>query len=221
MGIRHLALRPDRAIVSIGCRAQSYNGRSVASHIKAQIVAAAAKCFAAKGYRGTSTKDIADEAGVNETSLFRLFRDKEALFVAATQRAPTPVPDLVALLASEPDFRRAIRLLVDRLCRRATEPLMRIGHFAALEGIPSRRRPMRTFLKYLIRTVAARIRSEQRAGRLRPCNPQHAALILCSLIYHHRTLYYIFDCRQPPVAPLKATLDGMVECWLDGLKKSK
>src|SRR6516162_10180602 len=45
-----------------------------------QILAIASGIFARKGYQGTTTREIAEEAGVNEALLFRHFPSKENLY---------------------------------------------------------------------------------------------------------------------------------------------
>ena len=44
----------------------------------AEIVDAAARVFAERGYHGTTTQDIADELGLRQASLYYYFRSKEA-----------------------------------------------------------------------------------------------------------------------------------------------
>ncbi len=50
---------------------------------KQQILDAAARVYADVGFRGATTRRIADEAGVNEVTLFRLFGSKAALIKEA------------------------------------------------------------------------------------------------------------------------------------------
>ena len=50
------------------------------------VVAAAAQAFAAAGYEATSTAEIARLAGISQPYIFRLFRTKRDLFVAAVRR---------------------------------------------------------------------------------------------------------------------------------------
>ena len=47
-----------------------------------QILSVARELFAKQGFRGTTTRQIADQAQVNEAILFRHFRSKEALYWA-------------------------------------------------------------------------------------------------------------------------------------------
>ncbi len=51
--------------------------------IRDRLIAAAARVFAETGYRGATTRRIAQEAGVNEVSLFRHFGSKGELILAA------------------------------------------------------------------------------------------------------------------------------------------
>ncbi len=51
--------------------------------IQHRILEAAARVFAEGGFRGATTRRIAQEAGVNEITLFRHFGSKERLLLAA------------------------------------------------------------------------------------------------------------------------------------------
>lgn len=54
--------------------------------LRARIVDAAARVYGEFGFRGATTRRIADEAGVNEVSLFRTFGSKAALIVEVLER---------------------------------------------------------------------------------------------------------------------------------------
>jgi AcrR family transcriptional regulator len=61
-------------------RARNGSGRPPAdAGVHEQLLTAALKVFAAAGTRGATTRRIAQEAGVNEVTLFRHFGSKEAL----------------------------------------------------------------------------------------------------------------------------------------------
>lgn len=64
--------------------------------IRDRILEAAARVYALHGYRGATTRLIANEAGVNEVTLFRTFGSKDSLFkeLARGQAAAAVVPDL-------------------------------------------------------------------------------------------------------------------------------
>ena len=61
-----------------------------------RILQAAAKVYAEHGWRGATTRRIAEEAGVNEVTIFRQFGNKEALLDSAMRESvrPTDQPSL-------------------------------------------------------------------------------------------------------------------------------
>ena len=58
-------------------------GRPMTVPTRDQILSAAARLYGEHGFRGTTTRGIAEEAGVNEVTLFRLFGSKTALLLEA------------------------------------------------------------------------------------------------------------------------------------------
>ena len=68
--------------------------------VRDQLLEAAARIYGAAGYRGATTRRIADAAGVNEITLFRHFGSKDALIREAIMRAGTS--DLPELLPEHP-----------------------------------------------------------------------------------------------------------------------
>ncbi|HQW65499.1 MAG: helix-turn-helix domain-containing protein [Gemmatimonadales bacterium] len=56
------------------------------------LLAVTGRLFAEHGWRGTTTRRIAEEAGVNEVTLFRHFGSKELLLRAAIERAASVGP---------------------------------------------------------------------------------------------------------------------------------
>lgn len=68
---------------------------------RSRLIEAAARVYACAGFRGATTRRIAEEAGVNEVTIFRLFGSKAALIDAAVrERAAETAP--VAELPEEP-----------------------------------------------------------------------------------------------------------------------
>jgi AcrR family transcriptional regulator len=64
--------------------------------VRDQLLESAARVYAEVGYRGATTRRIAQDAGVNEITLFRHFGSKEALLHEAIARAGA-VPEDLAL----------------------------------------------------------------------------------------------------------------------------
>lgn len=61
-----------------------------------KLLSAAARVYAEAGFRGSTTRRIADEAGLNEVTIFRLFGSKAALLNEAVRHS-TPTDTTVEL----------------------------------------------------------------------------------------------------------------------------
>ncbi|CAL9292644.1 TetR/AcrR family transcriptional regulator [Streptomyces sp. R02] len=74
--------------------------RSTADERRATVMRTAIKTFAARGYYGTSTTDVAKAAGISQGYLYRLFKDKEALFVALVDHCSDRLREAAATAAA-------------------------------------------------------------------------------------------------------------------------
>ncbi|MFF3868967.1 TetR/AcrR family transcriptional regulator [Micromonospora sp. NPDC001898] len=59
---------------------------STAEERREDVLSTAIGAFAARGYFGTTTVEVAKRAGISQAYLYRLFPDKESLFAAVTER---------------------------------------------------------------------------------------------------------------------------------------
>src|SRR5690349_6822952 len=67
-----------------------------------KLLAAAARIYGESGFRGATTRRIADEAGVNEVTLFRLFGSKSALISEAIRAHAPRATDNFGTLPEQP-----------------------------------------------------------------------------------------------------------------------
>lgn len=86
---------------------------------RTRILAATRLLFAKKGRRGTTTREVAELAGVNEATLFRHFGSKDALIEACADHYCPAVQlgELIGALSGEleDDLRRLAILLSERM----------------------------------------------------------------------------------------------------------
>ncbi len=86
---------------------------------RARILAATRQLMGKKGRRGTTTREIAELAGVNEATLFRHFGNKDAIIDACVEfYCPTgAMQEVIAMLSAdlEADLKRMALLLVERM----------------------------------------------------------------------------------------------------------
>jgi len=86
-----------------------------------RILDAARELFARKGRRGTTTREVAERAGVNEATLFRHFGNKDALLMACVQHhtRPSELHEIVSNLSG--DLRGDLLTIATALYDRMTE----------------------------------------------------------------------------------------------------
>ncbi|MGB9978796.1 TetR/AcrR family transcriptional regulator [Methanobacterium sp.] len=88
--------------------------------IELKIIDAALKIFSSEGYRNATTKAIADEAGVNESTLFRKFKNKENLFDSVIASNRSKVDKELDLLLSKNDNenpRKSLDFILNSICK--------------------------------------------------------------------------------------------------------
>src|SRR5215470_219425 len=86
---------------------------------RAQIIGIAERLFARKGFKGTTTREIADRARVNEAIIFRHFPHKEDLYWAVVDSKcglAKGRKDL-ELILDEPSPRDALVKLAEEILR--------------------------------------------------------------------------------------------------------
>src|SRR3984885_11316409 len=82
-------------------RATGRGPRMPAEQRRELVLGEAMTAFAARGYAGTSTEEVARRAGISQPYLFRLFPTKKALFLALVERCFRRVRDEFAAAAGE------------------------------------------------------------------------------------------------------------------------
>jgi AcrR family transcriptional regulator len=105
-----------------------------------EILAAAMDLFAKKGFRGTTTRDLATQAEVNEAIIFRYFTNKEELYRAilehkAGQNREAQIEEFERL-ASSNDDEKFFQTLGHKFLERHENDtnFLRLLLFSALEG---------------------------------------------------------------------------------------
>jgi AcrR family transcriptional regulator len=185
---------------------------------QAGLIAAAASLFAAKGFKGTTTKEIAKAAGVSEALLFKYFPTKRVLYAAilAEKAQYAELRDAVEEAAKKRDDTLLFTLLASYRIRKGADPTMlRLLLFSALEGHELSdmffQRQYRAFHDLLAKYISRRVTD----GGFRPVDPLLAARAFFGIIVHHRLLHDIFGL--PMHRSHEDTVDEYVSLFLGGL----
>ncbi len=186
---------------------------------QASIISAATSLFAAKGFKGTTTRAIARTAGISEALVFKYFPTKRALY-AAILAEKTSLSELLAAVdeaAQKQDDERVFTLIAGHRIRRGTDPtLLRLLLFSALEGHELSdmffRNQHLVFYDYLAGYIARRTRDHA----FRRVDPLTAARAFIGTIVYHRLLHEIF--RVPAHRAPEDAVADYVTLFLDGLR---
>ena len=189
---------------------------------KASIISSAATLFAAKGFTGTKTKAIAEQAGVSEALLFKHFPSKNDLYAAILVKQ-SPIPGILAelkALADEQNDEKVFTHIAKTIVRKAPDfQLMRLLLFSALEEHELSdmffHNHVRVFYDFLAGYIDRRIRD----GVFRPLDPLLAARAFMGMLIYHRLLSQLL---QMPVPQKPQEIEvTFVSIFLDGLRAGK
>jgi AcrR family transcriptional regulator len=174
--------------------------RSAKTMTEARIVEAAVQLFAQGGYKGTSTRDIARLAKVNEVTLFRYFPHKINLFSAAAESRFSRIcmgRDLQQKLATTASLQATVPLLaeflLENLFRRAD--VLRMIFVAGFE-VPGADRMVREYLGPFFDTIYSYFERCAAKGWIRDIEPAVAALSLAGVMNAHQNFYRVFTEQE-------------------------
>lgn len=132
--------------------------RSTAGERRTVLIGVATRHFAERGYYGTPTLAIADEAGISQAYLFRLFPTKQDLFAACVESCIEKTRDAfergaASQLPTETPLEAMGRAYVDLLDREPEVLLVQLHANAATAREPKVREAMREGWSVLFGTV--------------------------------------------------------------------
>jgi AcrR family transcriptional regulator len=193
---------------------------------KAAIVEAAIRLFSAKGFRGTTTRELAAAVGVTEPILYQHFATKRDLYSAIIESSMRPLhnePDslMEAAKAAEDDrafFTRMGELL---LTWYEEQPhMVRLLFFSALEGhelsdLFFEHKVVayyQTLTEYLTRRMAKKA--------FRKADPLVAARAFTGMITHQGLLMTLWQCGNS-TGSRQEVLEEFVRIFLNGIEQRR
>jgi len=197
--------------------------RLTASDRRQQILDAASGLFARKGYQGATTREIAEEAGINEALLFRHFPSKENLYwtlieeLCAARGRPQKIRRILDKGGSDSEVFEAIaREFLDRSAR--DRELTRLLWFTALENHELSARFFNTFIAEIYEELAVHIRRRIRQGTFRKCEPLLAARGFLGMLVYHFLVQELFGGEQYQNFNPRQAAETLANIWLAGMQ---
>jgi TetR/AcrR family transcriptional regulator len=179
------------------------HNRMSAAERQHQLLVAAMNAFSRRGFKGTTTKEIATAAGVTEAVIFQHFPSKEALYSAVLElhldavdeeRWIEQIYDCMERNEDEKVFRSFMLRILQRY--RCDPEIERVILFAALEGHEQGLARMRKQFAPIFERFMEYIARRQREGAFINCNPE-AIMIGLGVAHQYGLITQIFQAPAP------------------------
>jgi AcrR family transcriptional regulator len=196
--------------------------RLPASDRKKQLLEISMKLFSEQGFDGTSTREIAQAAGVNEALIFRHFRTKEDLFWAVlSDRVERRGRNrrMRELVRSRRDFREVLVAIAETLLDRTEEDaaVTRLLFYSALRNRELSNRFFQTYGQEKFEMLASLIRAGIGAGHFRKVNPVIAARAFLGMIVYHYLVEEVFGVPHAQALSKRELAVELVGIFLLGI----
>jgi AcrR family transcriptional regulator len=185
-----------------------------------QIVEVATQLFARQGYEGTTTRQIAEAAEVNEAIIFRHFTTKEDLYWAVIEdqcRMRAGREKLEQALGSgQNDEQIFTSIASEFLSRDATLP--RLLLFSALERHEVSQRFFKVHVASYYEILGDYIRRRIEDGAFRDVDPILAARSFFGMLVYHFQVQELFGAKHLHDIELEHAVKTFVGIWLKGMR---
>ena len=193
---------------------------------KASIVQAAIRLFAEKGFRGTTTRELAALVGVSEPILYEHFKTKRDLYAAIIETAARNGEEVFEGLrkkyaGSEDDtgFFKEFAALIFHWHVEGSD-FIRLLLFSNLENHELKDLFFQQKTVQVIEIMATYIARRVEAGAMRDVNPQIAARAFLGMVGNFALHEKVFKCSLLTMSDDEA-LNEMVRIFLGGLCKQE
>jgi AcrR family transcriptional regulator len=196
--------------------------RLTAQDRRLQLIHAAMRLFAVQGFDGTTTREIAEAAGVNEAIIFRHFSSKEDLYwavVSSRIKASGRKQKLRELLASGREEREVLAACAEAWLRRTRKDtaLTRLLFFSALRNRRLSDAFFRTYIVESFDLLAEYFRKTANRGRFRNVDPLVAARGFLGMLAYHNLVQELFGGNRYQQFDPHVLGAQLADIWLDGI----
>ncbi len=203
------ASAPPEALAGINSvGTSSGGGRMAGEERRRQIVNVALRLFSEHGFRGATTKEIAQAAGVSEAIIFRHFATKEELYSAIIDYKAChggmadfahPVAEMINCAVADAVARKDDRAVFEGIAREMMEhhrrdpDFLRLLLYSALEGHQLAQMFWDRNVRQMYRFLGDYISQRQRDGAFRDINPVVAVRAFGGMVIHHSLNNTLWD----------------------------
>ncbi|MCG5058186.1 MAG: TetR/AcrR family transcriptional regulator [Limnoraphis sp. WC205] len=189
------------------------------SETSARILKAAQRLFARKGYDGTTTRDLAQAAGVAEGTIFRHFPNKKAILIeVATEGWIEILTDLLTELSEMGSYKAVAQVMRRRMLNlHENADLMRVCFLEAQFHPELRDRIQSEVIAKMTDVAEAFFETAMEKGVYRQTNPRIVAQVFLGMFavagFSYTTLI------EPGARPkaMQELAEGLADIFLNGV----
>ena len=195
--------------------------RMKADERRQEIIRAAMEVFARNGFGGSTTREIAENAGISEAMIYSHFRNKEDLYTAIIDEKLQESEPLYYPLDAirNRDDQRVFTTIVSNYLNRHGEDttFLRLLLFSALEGHELASMfvagPVRKFFEFLADYIRERIDE----GAFKPVNPEITSRCLLGMVHYLVLLREILGDDTLNSTDLSEAIETIVNIFCEGI----
>lgn len=188
-----------------------------------KILGTAIDLFAKKGFNGTTTKEIAEAAEVNESLIFRHFSTKKELYGAIIEKKIDEEPGIELPLETYKDtkddyliFKSIAERMLDKC---GNDPsFIRLLHFSALEGHELSDMFFSTYVEYVDMLLCDYIETRITDGAFKKIHPLCASQAFIGMIVNHIIVQELFGGKKRNKVNNEELVETFVTIFLQGIK---
>ncbi len=197
--------------------------RLSATERREQLLDVAVDLFSRKGFKGTTTREIAAAAGVTEAIIFRHFETKEHLYKAIIDQRLNS-SDLAEWVAGfrtamdRDDDEAVVRKLIGCIIEtHKNDPKFeRLMMYASLEGNEIALIHMQQVTATVVDTFRKYLKRRQKKGRMREISPDFALAAIVGMAKHYALCKYIHGFSENCHSD-EAAVDSFTQIAMEGL----
>ena len=182
--------------------------RMAADERRQQIVTVAMRVFSERGFRGTTTKEIAQAAGVSEAIIFRHFATKDDLYAAIIDHKACasgmadlnhPVTEAIQCAVADAVRRKDDHAVFEGIASAMIEhhmkdpDFLRLLLYSALEGHELAHMFWDRNVRSMYEFISAYIRDRQKDGAFRDVDPLVVVRAFTGIVIHHSLNNTLWD----------------------------
>ncbi len=190
---------------------------------RAQIVKVATFLFSKKGFKGTTTREIARGAGISEAVIFKHFARKEDLYKAIIDSRCSDNeggPRLIGMLKGKSGREVFKTVAVYLLDEHQKDPsFMRLLSYSALEQQSLSELFLKTRAMELLGFLEDKVHELIREGSMREVDPALAARAFIGMVDHYSIGQELYGFKRYFRRPIEEVAETFVDIFLEGTRR--